>query len=397
VNIGIFVDGYIPIKNGVVTSVVQLKEHLETLGHHVYVFTASAKDAPTLDHVYRFPSIPVSKETEVRLAIVNFKKIYNLAKDLHLDVIHTHSEFSLAYHAKRLAKTLNIPLVHTTHTLWEYYQHYAWKGLFFKWIKMQSIIRNFLKPYRYLIYPSKKALTYYGPLTHPESTYRIIPNGIDANHFISQLLSKDEWVTQRKTYGFQRDDKIMIFVGRIGPEKRVIELITLLIPYFKIDHSLKIIIVGDGSDLETLKQLSLEHGLTNQIIFTGFILWNQVNQYYLISDLFITLSISEVMPMTMIEALLSGLAIACIKDDAYDIMMTHHVNGVTSQVDQEVINQAVGLLLDPEKLQQLKQASLTLSKQFSSLIHGNKVLEYYQFVIEDYKKLTSTQNHKKKY
>jgi 1,2-diacylglycerol 3-alpha-glucosyltransferase len=261
---------------------------------------------------------------------------------------------------------------------------------------MQSIIRNFLKPYRYLIYPSKKALTYYGPLTNPESTYRIIPNGIDANHFISQLLSKDEWVSQRKTYGFQRDDKIMIFVGRIGPEKRVIELITLLIPYFKIDHALKIIIVGDGSDLETLKQLSLEHGLTNQIIFTGFILWNQVNQYYLISDLFITLSISEVMPMTMIEALLSGLAIACIKDDAYDIMMTHHVNGVTSQVDQEVVNQAVGLLSDPEKLQQFKQASLTLSKQFSSLIHGNKVLEYYQFVIEDYKKLISTQNHKKK-
>ena len=154
---------------------------------------------------------------------------------------------------------------------------------------------------------------------------------------------------------------------------------------------MKIIIVGDGSDLEKLKQLSLEHGLTNQIIFTGFILWTEVNQYYLISDLFITLSISEVMPMTMIEALLSGLAIACIKDDAYDIMMKHQVNGVTSQVDQEVINQAVGLLSDAEKLHQFKQASLTLSKQFSSLIHGEKVLEYYQFVIKDYKKMISIQ------
>ena len=392
VNIGIFVDGYIPVKNGVVTSVVQLKENLEALGHQVYVFTASAKDAPTLDHVYRFPSIPVSKETEVRLAIVNFKKIYNLAKDLHLDIIHTHSEFSLAYHAKRLAKKLNIPLVHTTHTLWEYYQHYAWKGLFFKWIKMQSIIRNFLKPYRYLIYPSKKALTYYGPLTNPQSTYRIIPNGIDAKHFISQLPSKDEWMTQRKKYGFQGDDKIMIFVGRIGPEKRVFELITLLIPYFKINRSLKIIIVGDGSDLEKLKQLSLEHGLTNQIIFTGFILWTEVNQYYLISDLFITLSISEVMPMTMIEALLSGLAIACIKDDAYDIMMTHHVNGVTSKIDEEVVKQAIGLLSDNKKLDLYKQASLITSKQFSSLIHGEKVLEYYQFIIKDYKKMISIQH-----
>ena len=391
-NIGIFVDGYIPIKNGVVTSVVQLKEHLESLGHQVYVFTATAKDAPILDHVYRFPSIPVSKATEGRLAIVNFRKVYKISKDLDLDIIHTHSEFSLAYSAKKLAKKLNIPLVHTTHTLWEYYQHYVWKGLFFKWINIQSIIRKFLKPYRYVIYPSKKALTYYSPMTNPQSSHRIIPNGIDSNNFVSQLFSKDERITHRKKHGFQHDDKIMIFVGRIGPEKRVIELITLLIPYFKIDRSLKIIIVGDGGDLETLKQLSLQHGLTNQIIFTGFILWNQVNQYYLISDLFITLSISEVMPMTMIEALLSGLAIACIKDDAYDIMMTHQVNGVTSKIDEEVVKQAIGLLSDNKKLDLYKQASLITSKQFSSLIHGEKVLEYYQFIIKDYKKMIGIQH-----
>jgi hypothetical protein len=80
------------------------------------------------------------------------------------------------------------------------------------------------------------------------------------------------------------------------------------------------------------------------------------------------------------------LAIACIKDDAYDIMMTPHVNGVTSDVDNDVIKQAVSLLADTEKLQQFKQASLTLSKQFSSLIHGDKVLDYYQFIIKNFKK-----------
>ena len=117
-----------------------------------------------------------------------------------------------------------------------------------------------------------------------------------------------------------------------------------------------------------------------------------MNQYYLISDLFITLSISEVMPMTMIEALLSGLAIACIKDDAYDIMMTHHVNGVTSKIDEEVVKQAIGLLSDNKKLDLYKQASLITSKQFSSLIHGEKVLEYYQFIIKDYKKMISIQH-----
>jgi 1,2-diacylglycerol 3-alpha-glucosyltransferase len=111
-----------------------------------------------------------------------------------------------------------------------------------------------------------------------------------------------------------------------------------------------------------------------------------VNQYYLISDLFITLSISEVMPMTMIEALLSGLAIACIKDEAYDIMVHHRVNGVSSKVDKEVVKNAVGLLADTPKLNQYKQSSLALSKQFSSNSHGEQVLNFYQFAIKDYKK-----------
>jgi hypothetical protein len=97
------------------------------------------------------------------------------------------------------------------------------------------------------------------------------------------------------------------------------------------------------------------------------------------------------MPMTMIEALLSGLAIACIKDDAYDIMVHHRVNGVTSKVDKEVVKQAIGLLTNTSKLNQYKQSSLSLSKEFSSNIHGERVLNFYKFAIKDHKKLTNFQ------
>jgi 1,2-diacylglycerol 3-alpha-glucosyltransferase len=92
------------------------------------------------------------------------------------------------------------------------------------------------------------------------------------------------------------------------------------------------------------------------------------------------------MPMTMIEALLSGLAIACIKDDAYDRMIDHRVNGVTLKTDHEVVKQAIALLSDTPKLNQYKQASLAISKQFSSNSHGEQVLKFYQFAIKDYKK-----------
>jgi glycosyltransferase involved in cell wall biosynthesis len=384
VNIGIFVDAYHPVKNGVVTSVAQLKDYLEMLGHQVYIFTASAKHAPKLDHVYRFPSFSISKATEARLAVVDINKVYKIAKPLKLDIIHTHSEFSLAFAAKKMAKKFHIPMIHTTHTLWEHYQHYVLKGVLFKWVKIKPIIKQFLKPYRYIIYPSKKAFVYFSPIANQLAKYRVIPNGIDREKFLTKPIASSLIHQKRDELGFDAKDKIMIFVGRIGPEKRVIELVKEVIPYCQADSHLKLIIVGDGGDLETLKTLTIDENLTKQIIFTGFIPWTKVSDYYQISDLFISLSISEIMPMTMIEALLSGLAIACIKDDAFDQMSQHQVNGVTYKKDSVVVNQAVKILNDSELLVKYKQASIEIAQVFSSENHGKEVLKFYEFAIQDY-------------
>lgn len=383
-NIGIFVDAYHPVKNGVVTSVAQLKDYLENLGHQVYIFTASAKHAPVLNHVYRFPSFSISKATEVRLAFVDINKVYQIAKPLKLDIIHTHSEFSLAYAAKRMAKKFRIPIIHTTHTLWEHYQHYVLKGVLFKWVKIKPIIKQFLKPYRYMIYPSKKAFVYFSPIANPQAKYRLIPNGIDRAKFLTKPIEANFIHQKRIELGFNPHDKIMIFVGRIGPEKRVIELVKKVIPYCHADSRLKLIVVGDGGDLRTLKDLAQKENLTKQLIFTGFIPWVQVSDYYQISDLFISLSVSEIMPMTMIEALLSGLAIACIQDDAFDQMIQHHVNGVSYKKDGDVVKHAVKILNDVDLLVKYKQASLKIAQLFSSENHGSEVLKFYEFAIQDY-------------
>ena len=70
-NIAIFTDCYLPIKNGVVTSVLQLKEGLEKKGHNVLIITIEVPNYDETDkNIYRLPSI-YSGLGEQRFGIIN--------------------------------------------------------------------------------------------------------------------------------------------------------------------------------------------------------------------------------------------------------------------------------------------------------------------------------------
>src|SRR5574344_1000855 len=114
--IGLFTDTYPPFINGVSTSVLMLKQGLEKLGHEVFVVTVNDESFSYKkeDNVLKIPSFPV--------CIMNFRQsgIYPLRalkiiKKWNLDIIHTHTEFSIGTFARLVSKQFNIPLVHTYH------------------------------------------------------------------------------------------------------------------------------------------------------------------------------------------------------------------------------------------------------------------------------------------
>ena len=125
--VGIFTDTYTPFINGVTTSVLMLKKGLEKKGHTVYIVTVNDK---TLKYkleengkVLRVPGIPIGIY-DYRLSGIYPIKAINMIKKWKLDVIHSQTEFSIGTFARIIAKQLNIPLVHTYHTMYEDYIHY---------------------------------------------------------------------------------------------------------------------------------------------------------------------------------------------------------------------------------------------------------------------------------
>ena len=131
--IGIFTDTYPPFINGVSTSIKMLENALRKKGHKVYIVTVNPKDMKYIyeenGRVIRIPGIPIGIY-DYRLTTAYPIRAVNKIKKWNLDIIHTHTEFGIGTFARVIGKQLDIPVVHTYHTMYEDYVHYITKGYF---------------------------------------------------------------------------------------------------------------------------------------------------------------------------------------------------------------------------------------------------------------------------
>lgn len=380
-NVGIFTDCYIPTKNGVVTSIVQLKEGLEQRGHKAIVITVATPHYDKKDMtVYRFPSVPFNSEIETRLGLVNQTSMNRIVRKEHIDIIHTHTEFSIGWAAKLAARRFGLPLVHTAHTMYEEYLHYLFFGRLLSANMIRTLLKLFLRGYDVLVCPSKKAQDYFGSFM-PHIRTVVVGNGVCKTRFRPDLFTREEKAQARKTMGFHPTDKVIIYVGRMAKEKRVPQLVSILLPLLQKYPHYKALFVGRGPSSQRIIREALEHNLRGQTVFTGYVNWEQMYRLYSVADVFATASLSEIHPMTLIEASMCGLPIVARRDDSYVDLVEDDYNGYLVDTDGEIAERLLEILSDATKLARLSDNSLTSSNKFNAETHVEKLEALYQHLL----------------
>ena len=132
-----------------------------------------------------------------------------------------------------------------------------------------------------------------------ESRIRIIANGID----LSQYENVPALGEFRMRYGISSEARIILFLGRLNPIKRVDLLIRAFhIVLKEIDNCVLVIAGPDDGSLSELKVLVEELRINENVIFTGPIHGNIKSATYQDSDIFVIPSYHESFPMTLLEA-----------------------------------------------------------------------------------------------
>ncbi|NLJ70846.1 MAG: glycosyltransferase family 4 protein [Clostridiaceae bacterium] len=327
--IGLFSDTYYPEISGVATSVYELRNSLIEAGQEVFVFTVSNPEVDPIDsfknNTYRIPSMPFVTLKERRIGIPVLKNYIKIIKKFNLDLIHTHTEFSLGSLGKRAAKKIGIPHIHTYHTLYENYIHYLKiPENDFTYSLVGKFIKKFTKNCDLIIVPTEKVIDSIRKYKI-EKTLKVIPTGLDLDKFRDVDWKRVEEIRSR--YGIQSDDTVLISICRISQEKKLDQIIRFFRELSKTTSKIKLLIVGDGPAKTDLEELSEEFDLNDKVIFTGYVDWDRVQDYYAAGDIFVSASQSETQGLTYAEALSTGIPIlvrqdACLKDVLY-----HKENG----------------------------------------------------------------------
>jgi 1,2-diacylglycerol 3-alpha-glucosyltransferase len=359
--IGLFTDTYLPQINGVTTLMPIMERLFREQGHKVYVF-APSYDKPRWsresEHIFRFPAFKFAFHKDSRITLPFHKEARSIFREL--DIVHSQTPFSLGVLGIRLSRKYQIPHLHTYHTLFTEYLHYFPKYLRPSPKIVGKVSVAFCDRCDAVTVPStpmKEELISYG-VKVPVHT---LPFGLDMNDFAGEPK-----VNLREQLNIAEDEKILLCTGRLSHEKNVEFVIE---SFAKIQAEIpksKLIIVGDGPARKDFEISAAELNVAEKVIFTGFVQWQDIIDYYKQADLFVYGSKTETQGIVYMEAMASGLpAIAVGEMGALEAIRDGETGYLVKEDVTAFSDAALKLLGDSELHAEFSKNAMAFAEEMS--------------------------------
>lgn len=242
-----------------------------------------------------------------------------------------------------LKRRLSLPVVHTYHSLG------AVKYKSVGTIPMIASTRlkvekDCLETDDCIVATSPQEQEHMRSLVSAKGNINIIPCGTDINRFGAIDKAK-----ARESLGFERDDKIIFYVGRFDKRKGIETLVRAVNnSIFREDPNLKLVIGGgsrpgqsDGIERERIEAIVQELGLSDKTIFPGRIGDDLLSRYYAAADVCVVPSHYEPFGLVAIEAMAS-----------YTPVVASDVGGLQFTV----VSEETGLLAPPQDVNAFAKA-----------------------------------------
>lgn len=330
--IGLFIDTFYPMIDGVVTVVDNYARILNSYKDtEVIVFapeTGIYDDSKLPYKVVRCKSIKLPKlDYSLPLPKVDRKFLKELEK-YKLDIVHIHSPATIGRLGVEYAKKNNIPLFGTIHS--QFYKDFyrATKNK----LVSKKLTDNTMKVFEkcdvcYTVNEGMRdvLVNEYGF----KNDLLLARNATDWNIVDNIKKSKDKI---RKRYDI-KDEYIFLFVGRINKLKNIFLILDSL-DYIKDKINYKMLFVGDGQDKKELSLKIKEYGLSDRIILCGKCSDRELlRDYYASSDLFLFPSLYDASSVVQVEAASQKCPGLFIRGSATSSNIKDNHNGFLSSND----------------------------------------------------------------
>lgn len=316
--VAFFTETFLPATDGVVTRLRHTIEEFRRIGDEVMVFAPSGgPETYAGAEIYGSPGLRFPPYPQIKLSPPH-PGLGRALRRFRPDVIHVVNPILQGLGGTYYAWRLGLPLVASYHTNVAAYASYY--NLSFMVGFTRYVTRTLHNRANINLCTSRMTLDYL--LEEGIKRVRVWPQGVDCQRFHPSRASEG-W--RAKLSGNNPEDRLLLFVGRLAPEKGIDKLRAIL---ENVPHT-RLAIVGDGPARRQLER----HFRGTPAVFTGLLKGEKLSAAYASADAFLFPSTTETLGMAMIEALASGLPVIAAESGATREVVDEERSGLLYKAD----------------------------------------------------------------
>ena len=368
--IAIVTETFPPEINGVAMTVGRMLEGLLHRGHEIQLVRPRQHrgDVPRFAARYAellVPGLPLPRYDGLRIGLPAERTLRRLWESKRPHIVHVVTEGLLGRSAISAARLLRIPVSSDFHTNFDAYSEHYGFGLLRPLVT--AYLRRFHNRANCTFVPTRQLRA----RLEDEGYHNllVVARGVDTTLYTPARRS-----TQlRLSWGVQDDALVVMYVGRIAPEKN---LPLVLAAFERIKSRLpssRLVVVGDGPLRPTLLQRHSEH------IFAGVRRDEDLAAHYASGDLFLFPSVTETFGNVTVEAMASGLAVVAYDYAAGREHIEHGRSGLLVPFDDapSFIQMSANLATDRTLMERLRRNARVAAER----IDWNEVIDTFDLAL----------------
>jgi glycosyltransferase involved in cell wall biosynthesis len=210
-----------------------------------------------------------------------------------------------------------------------------------------------------------------------DSPIVVVPNGVELAPFQNAAPAP------RGSLGLDPGDLALIYVGRLALEKNVAFLLRTFAGVRSAAPGAHLVLVGGGPEADNLRGLAAELGVSDAVHFVGPVPYHEVPDLLAACDAFVTASVSEVHPLSVIEAMAAGLPVVGIDAPGVRDTVSDGVDGFLAPYDSASFSaKLTRLVLDGDLRRRMGSAAARRAEEYDIRRTSARVEAHYRTLLE---------------
>lgn len=341
-------------------------------GYEVHV---ASKGNEPIEYCDKHFDIPFERFPLKAQNIKAYKQLKNIINENKYEIIHCHTPVGgvlTRLAARKARKKYNTKVIYTAHGF-----HFYKGAPLLNWIIYYPIEKVCARWTDCLITITNEDYEFAKKHLKAKNIEHVNGIGMDPER-LRKELTQEEKDKFRSKLGIRKDDIVFSYIAELNANKNQMLLIKTIQELKKEQHNIRLLLIGDGSLKEQYQQYIKENNLENEIQLLGK--RQDINELLSITNIYLTSSIREGLPVNVMEAMYKGLPIIATDNRGHRELIHNGKNGyICEKNDTENFeNNIQKFLKDMSIINNMKEINKILVKKYELEEVKNKMEEIYK-------------------